>query len=112
MTFHLCVYTMQSLFSSLLYPLPPPLFATPILFFFTIILPPSLYPSFLTSPLLLPTFPLSSLLPLPSSPPSSFLPSLLSLPLLPPLSLPSSPSLPLQAGANMIVSGKGCWTVE
>ena len=77
MTFHLCVYTMQSLFSSLLYPLPPPLFATPILFFFTIILPPSLYPSFLSSPLLLPTFPLSPLLPLPSP----------------------------QAGANMIVSG-------
>ena len=68
MTFHLCVYTIQSLFS-LLYPLPPPsLFASPLLFsFFTIILPPSLYPSFLSSPLL-PTFllsPLSLLLPFP-----------------------------------------------
>ena len=81
MTFHLCVYTMQPL-SSLLYslspPLPPPsLFASPLLFFFTIILPPSLYPSFLPS--------------LISSPPS---PSLLSLALFPPLSPFSSPFLP------------------
>ena len=89
MTFHLCVYIMQSL-SSLLYPLPP-LLSLPLLFsspFFTIILPPFLYPSFLSSPLLLPTFLLSPLPPLPSP----------------------------QAGANMIVSGtpvsEDGWTVE
>ena len=59
--------------------------------FFTIILPPSLYPSFLSSPLLLSTFLLSPLSPLPSSP---FLPT-----------FPLSPLLPSpQAGANMIVS--------
>ena len=67
MTFHLCVYTMQSLFSSLLYPLsPPPYFASPLLFSFFFL--PSLYPSFLSSPLL-PTFPFSPfppLLPFPS----------------------------------------------